>query len=333
MAGDGGGVAPGSPGGTGRRRWPQLLVLVALVVFPLVAEPIVVRRVAGVGVLSLAVLGLVVVTGRTGLISLGHGALVGLGAFAMASYLDVVGLPAPLALAATFVTCWAVGWLVGLPALRIRGLYLALVTLGVAVVFPSLAKRFPTLTGGVSGRAVESTWDAPAWLGEQHTVLWRYYWCATVCLVLFRATAGVLEGRMGRALRAVRDDETAAAAFGVRLASTKTGAFALSAALAGTAGALRAVLFPFVSHEQYDVFLSFRLYAAAVIGGIGELSAAVYGVGALILVPALNDAAGLLDSDVLAFGVGLVVLTFVAPDGLAGLVGRWAARLRARRRS
>jgi branched-chain amino acid transport system permease protein len=284
---------------------------------PLVLDPIALRRTASLIVLSLAVLGVVVATGYTGLISLGHGAFVGLGAFAMGAFLDLAGLPFPAAVAASFGCCWAVGWLFGLPALRIRGVYLALITLGLAVVFPSLAKRLPVVTGGVTGRAVRSTLDAPAWLGDDHTVTWRYLFCLSVVALMFWLTANVVRGRPGRAMQAVRDGETSAATFGVNVVGTKAGAFALSAGLAGTAGALQVVLFPFVSHEQFDVFLSLRLYAAAVIGGVGSLMGAIYGVVALVAVPALNDAFGLLSNDALVFGVGLILLTFIAPGGIA----------------
>jgi ABC-type branched-subunit amino acid transport system permease subunit len=131
---------------------------------------------------------------------------------------------------------------------------------------------------------------------------------------------------MGRAMQAVRDDETAAASFGINLPRVKAGAFGLSAGLAGTAGALQVVLFPFVSHEQFTIFLSFRLYAAALLGGVSTIIGAVYGVMALVLIPAVNNALGLLDNDVLVFGIGLILLTFVSPDGIAGLVERATGR-------
>jgi len=297
-----------------------------LIVLPFLIDPIALRRTAGVIVLTLAVLGVVVATGYTGLISLGHGAFVGVGAFAMGAYLDLVNLPFLLALPATFATSWVIGWLFGLPALRIKGIYLALITLGLGVVFPSLAKRFPEITGGVTGRPIDSTMEAPAWLGADHTITYRYFFCLAVCAVMFWMTWKILGSRMGRAMQAVRDDETSAAAFGVKLVTIKAGAFALSAALAGMAGALQAVLFPFVSHEQFNVFLSFRLYAAAVIGGAGFVIGAVYGVAALIIVPALNSVVGLLDNDVLVFGVGLILFTFLSPNGIAGSVRRWERR-------
>lgn len=309
----------------------------ALIALPAVVDQLALRQYASLMVLSLGVLGIVVATGHAGLISLGHGAFIGLGAFSMGWFLDFRGWPFPLAIVGSFVLCGAVGWLLGLPALRIKGIYLALVTLGIAVVFPSLAKRFPGITGGTTGRPVETTMEPPSWSGlsPDQAVTWRYWFCLAVCAIAFLGTRNVLVGRMGRAMEAVRDNEAAAATFGVNLVRAKAGAFGLSAGLAGVAGALQAVLFPFVSHQQFDVFLSFRLYAAAVLGGVGHLIGAVYGVVALILVPTLNETIGgvvgrpdgLLRNDVIVFGLGLIVLTFVSAGGAVGLVQRVSARL------
>ncbi len=315
----------------------------ALLALPAVVDQLALRQYASLMVLSLGVLGIVVATGHAGLISLGHGAFIGLGAFSMGWFLDFRGWPFALSVLGSFVLCGAVGWLLGLPALRIKGIYLALVTLGIAVVFPSLAKRFPGITGGTTGRPVETTMEPPSWtgLGPDDAVTWRYWFCLLVCAVAFLITRNVLVGRMGRAMGAVRDNEAAAATFGVNLVRAKAGAFGLSAGLAGVAGALQAVLFPFVSHQQFDVFLSFRLYAAAVLGGVGHLIGAVYGVVALILVPTLNEAVGglvdrpdgVLRNDVIVFGLGLIVLTFVSAGGAVGFIERISARLSRSRRS
>lgn len=297
-------------------------ILLLMLVLPFLIDPIGLRRTAGIMVLTLAVLGVVVATGYGGLISLGHGAFVGLGAFTMGGLLDQVGLPFPIAIAVTFVFCCLVGWLLGLPALRIKGIYLALITLGLAVVFPALAKRFPELSGGTTGRPVDYEVQAPQWLGSEYDITWRYYVCLLCCALMFFLTVNVLRSRVGRAIQAVRDDETAAATFGVNLVSIKAGAFALSVGLAGTAGALQVILFPFVSPSQFGVFLSLRLYAAAIIGGAGYVIGAVYGVVALLVIPAINGAIGLLDNDVIVFGIGLILLTFVSPDGIAGWLRR-----------
>ncbi len=308
--------------------WGLMVLGLVLLALPIFMDNIELRRIAQLIVLSIGVLGVGVATGYCGLISLGHGAFVGIGAFAMATYVDNFGLPFLVALPLVFVTGVIFGCVLGLPALRIKGIYLALVTLGFALVFPPLAKRFPSITGGVSGRAVDAELNPPGWTGLEpsQAMLWRYGFCVLVCILLFWLTSNVINSRVGRSLQAVRDNETAAAVFGVNLITAKVGAFGFSAGLAAMAGALQTILFPFVSHEQYDVFLSFRLYAAAVLGGLGTLVGAVYGVVALILVPRINDALHLLENEVFVFGAGLILLTFVSPDGLAGLIRRRGRR-------
>ncbi|MFV0525890.1 MAG: branched-chain amino acid ABC transporter permease [Acidimicrobiales bacterium] len=314
---------------SGNRVWGWLAVaLVAgLALVPVFVEDATLNRFTATGVLTLAILGLVVGTGQAGLINLAQGVFVGIGAFAMGAYLDLLGLPFLVALAATVATGAGAGVVLGLPALRVRGIHLALITLGLAVLFPAVAKRFPMVTGGSSGRAVRSTLEPPGWFWSSASA-WRYYWCLAVVVAAYVMVAGLLNSRAGRAMQAVRDNEVAAAAFGVDVVAAKTGAFAVSSALAATAGGLRVLAFPFVSQDQYTVFLSFRLYAAAVVGGVAELAGAVVGTATLAGVPALNGWLGITSNDELAFGVALVLLTFVAPDGLAGVV---AARLRRRR--
>jgi branched-chain amino acid transport system permease protein len=221
---------------------------------------------------------------------------------------------------------------VGLPALRLTGIQLALVTLGVAVAFPVIARQFPKLTGGVSGRPVHSVVDPPSWAppGLDEPTAFRFAVSVAVCLVGFWLAYNLTHSRVGRAMRAVRDDPTAAVASGIDLTGIRLGAFAFGAALAGMAGALQVMLFPFVSHDQFDVFLSLRLYAAAVVGGLVSIFGAITGVIALVAIPRINDAVGFLDNDTIVFGLGLIVLTFVAPDGIVGLYRRgrrrWAGR-------
>ena len=118
----------------------------------------------------------------------------------------------------------------------------------------------------------------------------------------------------------------------MNLTAIKVGAFAFSAALAGLSGALQAMLFPFVAHDQFGVFLSLRLYAAAVLGGLVSIFGAVVGVIALVIIPRINDAVGVLENDTIVFGLGLLLLTFLAPDGVVGLWRRGRRRWAGRRR-
>ena len=287
-------------------------------------DPITLRSNSRIMVLALAVLGVVLATGQTGLVSLGHGAFVGTGAFATAVLIDDVGVPILAAIPLAAGVAAVFGGLVGLPALRLRGIQLALVTLGIAVVFPVVARQYPALTGGVTGRPVTTTLEPPGWMPPpfDESGSYRFGICVLVCLAGFWLAYNLVQSRVGRAMRAVRDDDTAAAAYGVNLTTTKVGAFAFSAGLAGVAGALQVMLFPFVSHDQFDVFLSLRIYAAAIVGGVASIVGAVLGVAALVIVPALNEGLDLLENETAVFGLALIVLTFVAPGGLVELFRR-----------
>lgn len=298
-----------------------ILLLVVLAIPPFVTEPLELIKLSRLVVLVLAVLGVNLLTGYTGLISLGHGVFVGVGAFAMANFIDW-GIS--LYIAGFLATLFAavIGLLLGLPALRIKGIYLALVTFGIALAFGPVARRLGSWTGGTSGRNVDNdAFVPPGFLGlDDHVHVWRYIVCLAVVGLWFWLVRNLVNSRIGRALRTVRDNEPAAATFGVNVRYAKVGSLAVSSAMAGTAGALQAILNPFVGFSDFDAFLSLRLYAAAVIGGLGTLVGAIYGVLALIVVPFVNGVLDLLDSDSVVFGAGLVIMTFLAPSGIAGLL-------------
>lgn len=326
---------PSCQGQNLRAGLPGLKTIIALVLIavPLFATDLQLRRFSQVLVLVLAVLGVNFCTGYVGLVSLGHGVFVGVGAFAMANYLDELGLPFLPALLGATITAGLFGTVLGLPALRIKGVYLALLTFGYALAFGPIARRLGPITGGVNGRSVEFEETPPGWtgLGPDRTQLYRYLLCVAVVVVWFVLVHGLIGSRMGRAMRAVRDDETAAASFGVNLTVIKAGAFGISAAMAGSAGALQTFLFPFVTVGKFDLLLSLRLYAAAVIGGLGALVGAVYGVASLLLVPVVGRILGAEGSETIVFGLALILLTYLAPTGLAGLADRFAAWIRSRR--
>lgn len=304
--------------------WPGWVLLALVIVVPaIVSSPLDLNKLSRLVVLVLAVLGVNLLTGYTGLISLGHGVFVGVGAFTMANLIDQ-GLS--LFVAGILATAFTgfVGLILGLPALRVRGLYLALITFGIALAFPPFARRLGSWTGGVTGRNVTNdAFVPPSFLGLDDQVhVWRYGWCIVVVAVWFLIARNLINSRMGRALRTLRDNEPAAATFGINVRATKAGVLAVSAAMAGTAGVLQAILNPYISHGDFDAFLSLRLYAAAVLGGLGTLVGALFGVLALIAVPAFNGAVGLIDNEAVVFGAGLILVTFLAPAGIAGLFVR-----------
>lgn len=312
--------------------WPGWVLLALVIVIPpLVVEPLDLNKLSRLVVLVLAVLGVNLLTGYTGLISLGHGVFVGVGAFTMANMIDQ-GMS--LFIAGILATAFTgfVGVVLGLPALRVRGLYLALITFGFALAFPPFARRLGSWTGGVTGRTVDNeAFSPPSFLGlDDHVHVWRYGCCIAVVALWFLIARNLIDSRIGRAMRTIRDDEAAAATFGINVRALKAGVLAISAAMAGTAGVLQAILNPYVSHGDFDAFLSLRLYAAAVLGGLGTLVGAIFGVIALIAVPAINGAVGLIDNDAVVFGAGLILITFVAPAGIAGLFQRKSGNTPAR---
>ncbi len=307
---------------------PWVIVSVVLVGVPLFATDLQLRRFTELLVLVLAVMGLNLLTGYTGVFSLGHGVFVGIGGFAMAELSDDLGLPLIVAIAGSAAIAGLFGVVLGLPALRIRGVYLALVTFGFALAFGPVARRLGSLTGAPTGRSIESGFTPPSWTGipAAETQIYRYLVCLLVVAGFFVLMRNLVESRIGRALQALRDDELAAQVFGVNPVAAKSAVFGLSAAMAGAAGALQAFLTPFVSPDDFDVFLSFRLYAAAVLGGLGTIVGSVYGVAALIVIPAINGVIGILGSQNVVFGLGLVMLTYLAPDGVAGFLDRRRAK-------
>ncbi len=313
-----------------------------LVLTPFLGDISTIRSHSQTVILVAAVLGVNIATGYGGMISLGHGVFVAMGSFGTAYCVDQLALPWVVGVAGGMAVAAATGAIVGLPALRIRGIYLALVTLGLAIVFQPLAKRFPAFTGGVSGRNVEAEVVAPAWwphAGRAGDASYRYVVCLVVVAAAIWATAALLRGRPGRTIKAVRDNSTAAAVFGVHLTRTRVSTFALSAALAGLTGALGVMLVPYISQESFPPQESLLLYATAVIGGLGVLWGSVLGVALRETVArlaemvdlseradVLGELALLLRDQAIVFGVGLIVLTFAFPKGVAGVLATWLRR-------
>ena len=311
------------------------LIAVVLAVVPFVASTTGVRQASQIVIGVLAVLGVNVATGYGGMISLGHGVFIGVGAFATGYYVDGLALPWLLAIALGSATAALAGALVGLPALRIKGIHLALVTLGLAIVFQPLSKRFPRFTGGVSGSGLDAVFVSPSWWPSDTrmaTAVYRYLFCIVVVGLALWATWNLVNSRLGRAMRAIRDNDTAAAVYGVDLISARLQTFAVSAGLAGLCGALQVVLVPFVSQEKFTPQVSLVIYATAVIGGLGTIWGSVLGVIASTIIGKVGQAAAgadglgpigeffdLLDESAFVFGVGLILLTFLFPRGLAGI--------------
>jgi branched-chain amino acid transport system permease protein len=275
-------------------------------------------------VYAIAILGLDIVTGYTGQVSLGHGAFYAIGAYAAAILMTDFGWPYWATLPVAGIACAVVGFLIGLPALRLTGPYLALVTFALAVAVPQMlrAKALEAWTGGVQGIVVTAP-DAPAGLGlSQDQFL--YLFTLVVAVVLFAFARNMLRGRIRRAMIATRDHPLAAEAAGIDLARIKTRAFAVSAAFTGIAGALGAIAVQFVAPDSFSAQLSIALFVGLVVGGTQSALGAVIGAAFVQFVPNIAEQISKSAPGVL-YGVLLVAALYAMPAGAAGVLGRTIA--------
>jgi branched-chain amino acid transport system permease protein len=281
-----------------------------------------------VGAFAIALLGLNLLTGYSGQISLGHGAFLGVGGYTTAVLMHNFGVSYLVTIPIAGLLCGALGFLFGIPALRLSGLYLALATFALAVATPSVLKKPKGLTGGGQGIVLPPV-TPPAGLDAFFsTEQWLYYLTWVIAALLFLFAWNLVRSRTGRAFKAVRDSEEAALAYGVSLAPYKTLAFGLSAFYAGVAGSLIAVLTGFVSPDSYSFPLSLTLLVGVVVGGLGSIAGAVYGAVVIEFLPLyaqnLNKAA-----PSVVYGVILILVAFLMPTGIAGFLRTtysWARR-------
>jgi branched-chain amino acid transport system permease protein len=318
-----------------RRRWARLAALlilaVAAVAVPFSFPPFRVSQFTLALVYAVAVLGLNLLVGYSGQISLGHGAFFALGAYSTAYLMARTGLPDLVGIPLAGALAFAAGLLLGIPALRLRGHYLALVTLGVAVATPQLVKRFDGLTGGTQGLSAGSP-TPPAWLGLAQDQYLYMIALVTTALAMVMA-ANLVRGRVGRALVAIRSGEISARTTGVNLTTYKLRTFALSAMLAGIGGALYTYVVGFVAPESFTIAVSFVFLAAIVVGGLGTIAGAVFGALFIQFVPIYTSDINQALAGVLYGGV-LILFMYVLPGGVVGLGHRllgWITKPRQRR--
>jgi branched-chain amino acid transport system permease protein len=273
---------------------------------------------------AIAVLGLNILTGYNGQISLGHGGFFAAGAYTTAILMHRYGVPYWATLPPAAVICFVLGLLFGLPALRFEGPYLALVTLTMAVVMPQMLKYFDTWTGGQQGINLVKPLP-PSGLGIDRD-RWLYLLALIVLLIAMRVAANMLHGRTGRALVAIRDNPIAAAAMGIDIARYKTLAFGTSTLFTGVAGALSAIVIGFVAPESFSLFLSISFLVGSAVGGIATIGGAIVGAFFIEFVPNLaNDI-----SDAAPWAIyGLMMLLFMyaMPRGVVGSLTPWLNRM------
>ena len=280
--------------------------------------------------LAVAAMGLNLLTGFNGQVSIGHGAFFGVGAFTSAILIVDHGWSFEATVPVAALLSAAVGVAVGFPALRVRGLYLALITLGLAVLFPRLASKYVDGAGDVALlRPGRSEFTSLVTFLEDDQ--WVYFVCLLATVVLFLLAWNLVRGRMGRAMVAVRDQELAAATVGVSLSATKVGSFALSAAYAGIAGSLSVMVDRIADGTNPILYFqrSIEFLVAVVIGGAATILGPA--VGAFLLIALRRNTEDLIEGkEVLGpaiLGAALIAIVFVLPQGVVGGVRSLLARL------
>ena len=263
-----------------QRNWYVVLFALALVLPVIVPAYLV--DISLVYIYGLCGLSLMVLAGYTGLVSLGHAAFLGIGAYAHVYFLQDLHLPWIVAMVLAAVLTAAVGMVVGVPALRMTGVYLTIATLAFALIIQEVFARWDKVTGGLKGKPVEK----PALFGISFASDQSFYYlCLAALIAALWVTANLLRSPTGRAWVAIRDSEIAAQSMGVHLAKYKTMAFAYSAGLMGVAGALFAHKIGFLAPDIFSVLLSIQFLLMVVVGGLGSLHGAVFGAVFVAMLP------------------------------------------------
>jgi branched-chain amino acid transport system permease protein len=320
-----------------------LALAVLIVLLPSLTSEFRLGQFTYVGIYFIALLGLNILTGYNGQISLGHAAFMAVGGYSAAvlilgqegfkllgqepsSILPEHGMRPIWTIPIAGVITGIIGCLFGLPALRLAGVSLALATFAVAVSMPQIAKRFEGVTGGGGGLSLPLPQAPFGWdVSPPH---WLYYEAWATAGILFVVAWVLVRGRVGRAWRAIRDGEVAAVSSGVSPAVYKTLAFAISSAYAGVAGALFAIQTSYINPDTFPLSLSILLLASVVIGGLSSLSGVIVGALVLEFLPIYAQEPPLIHLDLakqaapVVFGVVLMMIVFLLPGGAAALLRR-----------
>ncbi|WGR94094.1 MULTISPECIES: branched-chain amino acid ABC transporter permease [unclassified Bradyrhizobium] len=301
----------------------SLVLLAVLLIVPLFVKNFIIFQLTMLLIYGLAVLALNILTGGSGQFSLGQSAFYAVGAYTSAILMEHAGMNYALTLPIAGVICFGFGFLFGLPALRLSGVYLALATFALATAMPQLLKLgyFEDWTGGVQGLVVTKP-DAPEVLQSVLSGLhlkisqdmWLYYFTLAITIAIYVASVNLLRSRSGRAFMAIRDNEIAASAMGVDVSLYKTLAFGVSAGITGVAGGLGAIAVQFVAPDGYTIQLAISLFLGMVVGGVGWLPGSIVGSAFIIFVPNIAESVskGLSGA---VFGVLLFLVIFLVPHG------------------
>lgn len=307
------------------------LLLMAACVLPFFVSNYSVFQFSMVLSYAIALVGLNILTGYSGQISLGHGAFLAIGAYTTAILMDRYDMPYWVTLPISGALCLVVGFLFGLPALRLEGHYLALATFALAVALPQLLKfkHLEEWTGGVQGIVImkPDPWITSFAGLSINSDRWLYFFSLLVALIMFLLAWNMLRGRIGRALMAIRDQPIAAASMGINTPFYKSLAFGVSALYTGVAGSLSAILVAFVAPDSFTVFLSITLLVGMVIGGVATLPGALFGAAFVQFIPNVADQISKAAPWAI-YGVLLIGFMYVMPSGIYGAVRLAWAKLR-----
>jgi branched-chain amino acid transport system permease protein len=302
-----------------------IALIIGSFLLPLVSGNYFISQLTFICLYSIAAIGLMLLTGYTGQISLGHAAFLAIGAYTSA-ILTVRGIPFILALPAAGILAAGVGILIGLPALRLSGLYLAIATMAFAIIVEEILLRWVTLTRGSLGMVVNPPSIGPWSFSTEKS----YYYLVLILLILgVLAAKNILRSPTGRAIIAIRDSEVAAQAIGISLPRYKTLSFSVSAFYTGIAGSLYAHKLTFINPESFTLGVSIELMAIIIIGGLGSLHGAIYGAIFVILLPQLlilmKDYIPQLFSwqtglNAALYGLMIIIFILFEPTGI---YGRW----------
>lgn len=328
---------------------PIRYVFVALIAVALAGLPSVVTNYQSVEwtyvlIYAIGILGLNILVGYSGQISLGHGAFMALGAYTTAILAHKYHINYLITIPIAGIVAGGVGFLLGIPALRLTSLYLALATFALAVVMPSVLKRPVELTNGVQGIILKPPHD-PFGLVAANDLdstqgitsdVWLYYLTLAIAAVLFWIAWNLLRNRPGRALKAIRDAEVAASASGINVSGYKTLAFGISAAYAGIAGSLYGLATSFVSPDAFPLSLSILLLVGAVIGGLASIPGPLIGGIFAFFLPIASSQWIPVPKEIqnstpsIAYGILLILIMLFAPNGIVGLLRLGYAKLKLR---
>ncbi|MGA8898958.1 branched-chain amino acid ABC transporter permease [Bradyrhizobium sp.] len=301
----------------------SLVMLALLILVPFFVKNFIIFQLTMLLVYGLAVLALNILTGGSGQFSLGQSAFYAVGAYTSAILMEHADINYLLTLPVAGLICFLFGFLFGLPALRLSGVYLALATFALAAAMPQFLKLgyFEYWTGGVQGLVVTKP-DPPevlqtilSWFHlKMSQDMWFYYVTLVVTIAIYIFAVNLLRSRSGRAFMAIRDNEIAASAMGINVALYKTLAFGVSAGITGIAGGLGAIAVQFVAPDGYTITLAISLFLGMVVGGVGWLPGSIVGSAFIIFVPNIAEgiSKGLSGA---VFGVILFFVIFLVPHG------------------